>query len=299
MRRRIERAPLPDSATLKRLLSERAPELADGAALVDGDAQGSTGVDLVLVDETGRPVFVDVLSGDTASLPARVFDHLEWVERNRRLFLRAYSGDGVVKAEDPVFVFVAGEFPRSIVRAVGALSGVSVKLVRAEHFLIDGEGELVLEEVPVSGGPEVSPVVVRKTGEASGGAPSGLEEAIESDSVRALLALFRSGVDGLDGRIAVSESDGGITFELEGRRLAHVTVSPGSFTVTAGERQTNPIVVSDRVSLERALNAVVSLFVREEKASPGETVSGEPKLDEGERAELASIWGSGIGGEGG
>jgi hypothetical protein len=51
------------------------------------------------------------------------------------------------------------------------------------------------------------------------------------------------------------------------------------------------------VSLERALNAVVSLFVREEQPDRAETQNGAPaSLSESEHAELAGIWGSGLSG---
>jgi hypothetical protein len=130
-----------------------------------------------------------------------------------------------------------------------------------------------------------------------GASESPARSVIESDAVRALLALFRSGVDGLDSRISVAESNGGMTFALGDRTLAEVSVSPGSFTVSPGVEAASPIVVSDRVSLERALNAVVSMFVREE-APPGGGNGGAARreLPEEDRAELASIWGGGVGG---
>ena len=121
-------------------------------------------------------------------------------------------------------------------------------------------------------------------------------DIIQTDAVRTLLALFRSGVDGLDGRIRAVESDDVISFAVGDRPLARVAVSPGSFTVSPGDGVSNPIVVSDRVSLERALNSVVSLFVRDEAPrSGGNGDDAREALDEEERAELAGIWGVGLG----
>ncbi len=338
MKRRIEKAPLPDAASMKELVAGRAEELSPGAVLIDGDAQGATGVDVLLVGEGGRPVFVDVVSDDVESVPARVFEHLAWIEENGRLFMRAYARDGIQETEGPEIVFVAGRFPRGVMRAMPALSGARVRLVRAEHFVIDGESELMLEEVastiprfglevasatradatrdrpspsapagaetwPASAAPE-RPQGAHIAGSDHGEepdlateGPSSLEDRIESESALTLLKLFRSGVDGLDGRIVERESNGDVAFELSGRPLARVSVSPGSFTVTPGDHVANPIVVSDRVSLERALNAVVSLFVREEGPEHRARTEGEGEgLDDEERAELVGIWGNGLSG---
>lgn len=343
MKRRIEKAPLPQPAALRELIGGRADELSRGAVVIDADAQGATGVDILMVGEGGRPVFVDVVSGDAESVPARVFEHLAWIEENGRLFMRAYARDGIQEMDRPEIVFVAGGFPRGVIRALSVLGGTRVRLVRAEHFIIDGESELMLEEIAST----VEPGIVTGTGDDAGrsaghigpdadkgapmtdastavaaasasprreaslaaagsgdvetdsvlGVPVRLEDKIESEPVLTLLKLFRSGVDGLDGRVVETQSDGGVAFELAGRPLARVSVSPGSFTVTPGDRVANPIVVSDRVSLERALNSVVSLFVREE--GPEHRVAGDnvaDGLDENERAELVGIWGSGLSG---
>ncbi len=107
--------------------------------------------------------------------------------------------------------------------------------------------------------------------------------------------LFRSGVDGLDGRIATAESGDRISFSLGDRRLADVAVSPGSFTVSPGDGLITPIVVSDRVSLERALNSVVSLFVRDERTTDGGNGQGaDVELTDDERSVLSDIWGAGV-----
>ncbi|MFH1501534.1 MAG: hypothetical protein ABIG03_00670 [Candidatus Eisenbacteria bacterium] len=334
MKRRIERAPLPDVATMRGLVAEQASELSDGAVVIDSDAQGSTGVDLLLVDQAGRPVFVDVVTGASDGILAGVFEHLAWIDENRRLFLRAYGRDGVSDDGPPSIVFVAEHFPRGVLQALPNLAGVDVRLVAAEYLIIDGEGELLLEEVAStsvdSGGsvrgrvhsPSASATAaVPVAAPASAAAPADtqahtlpasavppavapaaphsarLEDRIESESVQGLLKLFKSGVDGLDGRIAETELNGGVAFEFQGRRLAAVSVSPGSFTVTPGDHVGNPIVVSDRVSLERALNAVVSLFVREgQPGFDGGASSAEDALDEAERSELVGIWGTGLAG---
>lgn len=296
MNAKLKRTALPEGAKLRRLLAERAGELVEGAKLVDADAQGHSGVDLLLADEAGRPVFVDVVGGSGRDIPTRVFDHINWLERNRRLFARAYAGAGIVNAEEPRFVFVAGDFPPPAVRAVGAFEGVSVRLVRAESFLIDEEPALLLEAVPQ--GPrrqgQRRPAGHREGGD--GGGPRGRAVEIQSEEVRALLALFKSGVDGLDGRVCERQANGGIAFDLDGRTLAFISVSPVSFTVSPGDRLANPIVVSDRVSLERAMNAVVSLFVREHVGGPdGGAAEGEVvELSEEERASLAAVWEGGI-----
>ncbi len=312
MKRRIEKAPLPRPAALRELIGGRADELSRGAVVIDADAQGATGVDILMVGEGGRPVFVDVVSGDAESVPARVFEHLAWIEENGRLFMRAYARDGIQEMDRPEIVFVAGGFPRGVLRALSVLSGMRVRLVRAEHFIIDGESELMLEEVASTDDPageaaasasprREAPLAAAGSGAVETdsvlGVPVRLKDEIESESVLTLLKLFRSGVDGLDGRVVETQSDGGVAFELAGRPLARVSVSPGSFTVTPGDHVANPIVVSDRVSLERALNSVVSLFVREE--GPEHGVAGDSAadgLDENERAELVGIWGSGLSG---
>jgi hypothetical protein len=295
MNTKLKRTTLPEGAKLRRLLAERAGELVEGAKLVDPDAQGQTGVDLLLADEAGRPVFVDVVAGG-GDVPTRIFEHTDWLERNRRLFARAYANAGVVKPEEPRFVFVAEGFPPAAARAVGALDGVSVKLVRAESFLVDGQLELLLEDVRHAPRRQGERPPARADDGGGGAGKPGRVAEIQSEEVRTLLALFKSGVDGLDGRVRERQANGGIAFDLDGRTLAFVSVSPVSFTVSPGDRLANPIVVSDRVSLERAMNAVVSLFVREEAGAPGG--SGEEPaavdLSEEERAKLAAVWGGGI-----
>jgi hypothetical protein len=295
MTTRIERIQLPESAQLRRALVARADSVHPGARVVDADVQGPTGVDLLLVDDDGRPVFVDVVLDSAGEVPTRIFDHTRWYKQNRRLFLKAYTNDGVVRIEDPVFVFVASRFPASVVEVVRAMPDVPVRLVRAEYFLIDGAAEVLLEDVTPSVQKRISASVARRTDDMSAGGESTPRDIIESDAVRTLLALFRSGVDGLDGRIATTESDEGISFRMGDRRLADVAVSPGSFTVSPGDGLINPIVVSDRVSLERALNSVVSLFVRDERPRDGGNGQGsDVELADDERLVLSDIWGVGV-----
>ncbi len=295
MTTRIERIQLPESAQLRRALVARADSVHSGARVVDADIQGPTGVDLLLVDDDGRPVFVDVVLDSAGEVPTRIFDHTRWYEQNRRLFLKAYTNDGVVRIEDPVFVFVASRFPASVLEVVRAMPDVPVRLVRAEYFLIDGTAEVLLEDVTPSAQERISTSVARRTDDMSAGSEAAPRDIIESAAVRTLLALFRSGVDGLDGRIATTESDEGISFRMGDRRLADVAVSPGSFTVSPGDGLINPIVVSDRVSLERALNSVVSLFVREERPSDGGNGRGsDVKLADGEESVLSEVWGAGV-----
>jgi len=339
MKRRIERAPLPDSTTLRGLLGAVPSGVREGAVLVDGDARGASGFDLLMVDGAGRPLLVDIVTERPEAATARVFEHLAWLDENERLFFRAYGADGLREGGRPEIVFIAGAFPEGVVRSLPALADTAVRLVRAEYLLIDGEGELLLEEVAATEAarePDSSQRVAateEHTGEADAdsavgeelapappsadaldvesvaagrqmdaGEPGGgsrlsscLEDRIESDVVGGLLRLFRSGVDGLDARIVEEESNGGISYVLEGRTLARLSASAGSFTVTPGDRSANPIVVSDRVSLERALNAVVSLFVREEQSAPSAYAGDEP-VDESEREELLGIWGGGVSG---
>ncbi len=295
MTARIERIQLPESAQLRRALAARADSLHPGARVVDADVRGPTGVDLLLVDDDGRPVFVDVVLDSAGEVPTRIFDHTRWYEQNRRLFLKAYTNDGVVRIEDPVFVFVASRFPASVLEVVRAMPDVPVRLVRAEYFLIDGAAEVLLEDMTPSVQERISTSVARRTDDVSAGGESTPRDIIESDAVRTLLALFTSGVDGLDGRIATTESDEGISFRMGDRRLADVAVSPGSFTVSPGDGLINPIVVSDRVSLERALNSVVSLFVREERPRDGGNGQGsDVELADDERLVLSDIWGVGV-----
>jgi hypothetical protein len=261
--------------------------------VADADVQGPTGVDLLLVDDDGRPVFVDIVLESAGEVPTRIFDHTRWFEQNRRLLLKAYAEEGVVRIENPVFVFVGSRFPASVLAAVAAMSGIQVRLVRAESFLIDGAAEILLEDVTPSASKAVSTPVARRADEMSGGEAKS-RMVIESETVRALLALFRSGVDGLDGRIIVREASDRISFAVGGRGLAEVVLSPGSFTVSPGDGLVNPIVVSDRVSLERALNAVVSLFVREERSGDGGNGrGGAADLADDEREALAEIWAGG------
>ena len=295
MATRIERIQLPESAQLRRVLVARADSVHPGARVVDADVQGPTGVDLLFVDDDGRPVFVDVVLDSAGEVPTRIFDHTRWYEQNRRLFLKAYTNDGVVRIEDPVFVFVASRFPASVLEVVRAMPDVPVRLVRAEYFLIDGAAEVLLEDMTPSVQERISTSVARRTDDVSAGGESTPRDIIESDAVRTLLALFTSGVDGLDGRIATTESDEGISFRMGDRRLADVAVSPGSFTVSPGDGLINPIVVSDRVSLERALNSVVSLFVREERPRDGGNGQGsDVELADDERLVLSDIWGVGV-----
>jgi hypothetical protein len=251
-------------------------------------------VDLLLVDDDGRPVFVDVVLDGHAAVPTRVFEHTRWFEQNRRLFLKAYTADGVVRVEDPLVVFVSSAFPDAVRAAVGALVCPPVRLVRAEYFLIDGAAELLLEDVTPPGGERVSTAVARRTDDMTARDAAG-RNAIESDALRALLALFTSGVDGLDGRITTVETGDRISMRLGERRLAEVMLSPASFTVHPGDATANPMVVSDRVSLERALNAVVSLFVREETTGGGGNGRGSSAdISDEERRALAEIWGGGV-----
>ena len=295
MAARIERIPTPEPPQFRRALTGRADALHPGARMVDSDVQGPTGVDLLLVDDEGRPVFVDVLLNGAGAIPTRVFDHTRWFEENRRLLLRAYASEGVVRIEDPVFVFVGSRFPASVLSAVGSMPEVPVRLVRAEFFLIDGAAEVLLEDVTPSPADRVSAEVARRTSDMPS-AESDPRDVIESKAVRALLALFRSGVDGLDGRVAARDLDDRIRFTIGDQRLAEVVVSPGSFTVSPGDGLGNPIVVSDRVSLERALNSVVSMFVRDGRpGGGGNGQGGGVELSDDERAALSEIWdGSGI-----
>jgi hypothetical protein len=292
MASRIERIKLPEPAQLRRVLVERADGLLAGARAVDDDVQGPSGVDLLLVDTAGRPVFVDIVAEGAGEVPTRIFDHSRWFELNRRLFLKAYTNDGVVRIEEPVFVFVASRFPASTLDVVRAMPGVPVRLVRAEYFLIDGTAEVLLEDVTPEVLSPITTTVARRTSDMPDRGEVGPQSVIESDAVRTLLTLFRSGVDGLDGRIAADEGEDRISFRIGARTLADVVVSPGSFTVSPGDGLVNPIVVSDRVSLERALNSVVSLFVREERPTDGGNGKGsEAELDDEERTVLSDIWG--------
>lgn len=301
MTRRLERRPMPDAPHLRRMLSEMAGELCAGGRLVDSDARGPTGVDLVMADEDGRPLFVDLVTEGDRSIPVRAAEHRKWFEENARLFLRAYSRDGVVRTEEPVFVFVSADFAPLVEEVVSALDGLTIRLLRAECYSVEGESELLLEDVTPSAQSEPRRQSVAGESERSR-AEARCEDRIESQRVRELLRLFTSGVDGLDGRVEASESADRIRFSAGGRALADVSVSQGSFTVAPGDRLVNPIVVSDRVSLERALNAVVSFFVREEASVPAAAgtrenagqAGEEPALDEEERAELAAIWGGGV-----
>jgi hypothetical protein len=288
----LERSSLPDLAHLRRLLTDETERICEDAELVDADAQGPSGIDLVLADADGRPVLVDIVGDEVFAIPSRIFDHLRWLEENRRLFLRAYARDGVVKAEAPILAFVARDYPTSVLMAVGAVKGVSVRLLRAEYFLVDGAGRLAVEEVEARPCAAIAPTIARRAMEIVSSVAPAFDDLIESGTVRALFSLFRSGVDGLDGRIRTRAANGGIVFELGGRTLAAVNASPGSFTVATGDPVVNPIVVSDRVSLERALNAVVSLFVREEDPLSGGVVGpgAAADLEEDERVELATIW---------
>jgi hypothetical protein len=299
--RRIERVPLPEPAQLRSLICSAADQIHVGARVVDADAQGLSGVDIIMTDESGSAVLVDIISDGIRTIPTRIYEHLNWLAENRRLFLRAYSGDGLVGADAPLFVFVAPAFPSSVVRAVSWMPDVCVQLVRAEQLLVDGDPELLLEKIEPKRTDSVSTAVARRAPELNGGAESRLEGRIESEAVRTLFTLFRSGVDGLDGRISADEANGGFQFVLDGTRLATVAVSPGSFTVSTGDPVTNPIVVSDRVSLERALNAVISFFVREGRVCPADHDgdSGASELTRDEQAELRRIWDEGISGEAG
>ncbi len=425
MDRRIERSSLPGLPTLRELLGERVSQIYEGASLVDGDAQGPTGVDMIIAGDGGRPVFVDIVLERPLEGPTLIFDHLDWFDRNRKLFLKAYAAEGVSDAAVPAFVFVAGEFPTGVVSAVGAMEGVDTRLIRVEYVLVDGAGEILLEDVTSTRGTRAAPIVMKprlggddeggstsdgggsrdavetgrvlvsepvlatgdetavgrastplapRIGDAAGSAlpsdeapvpavsgsegadepheprhteergaesqepphaeeraaesqePPQIEERadepqepphrerraaepeaeldgpgeplgdpadlLESERVRSFLSLLRAGVDGLDSRIVELEEDGTLVFELVGEPLARVAVSPGSFTVTTGDRKENPVVVTDRVSLERALNSVVSYFVREDR--PHEPAEERPAtgtgLSEEERSELGKIW---------
>ncbi len=293
MSRRIERLHTVEPGELRRLACAAAEQIREGATIVDDDAQGPTGIDLILAGEDGSPVLVDIVGGDANAVPTRLFEHVEWMEANARLFQRAYAGSGLVRVEHPVFVFVAPEFPEAVTRAVSAVEDVSVELVRATPFLVDSKPELLLERVEYQPRTTTSRAVTRRTQELDTESRSSFESKIESEGVRSLFSLFKSGVDGLDGRIAAVEHAGGVVFELDGHRLAAVGVSPGSFTVATGDPSLNPIVVSDRISLERALNAVISFFVREGQGSGnGEDVATDEAGQE--RGELRRIWGDGI-----
>ncbi|MCK4513304.1 hypothetical protein KAW64_16265 [bacterium] len=304
--RRIEKAALPEPGELRRLICSAADQIHAGGTVVDPDAQGLSGVDIIMTDEDGSAILVDLIFDGVRAVPTRVHEHLDWLAENQRLFLKAYSGDGLVSADAPVLVFVAPEFPSTVVRAVSRISDVRVRLVRAELLLVDGEPGLLLEAIALTQSEPVSAAVTRRVPElGGGGTESSFEGRIESESVRALFTLFRSGVDGLDGRISTGEVEGALHFALDGARLATVAVSPGSFTVSTGDPVVNPIVVSDRVSLERALNAVISFFVREGRVRQasddgnGNADGGASELSRQEQAELRRIWDDGIPGRAG
>jgi len=287
---RIERTELPPRKAIARAIVEQLDSFGEGVRLVDDDARGPSGVDVVLADGEGRAFLLDVVVGQEREVPVRAADHRAWLASTGRLFMKAYGRDGVVGSDDPIVAFICGELAQSVVEAVSAMADENVRLYVAEAFRVDGEDAISLRDVTprvvprVASAPSEMDVPEREAGGDGEPAPGG----IRSESVRGLFELFRSGVDGLDGRIEASEEDDSMEFTLMKRPLAHVDWSPDSFTVTVGKGRSNPIVVSDRVSLERALNAVVSYFVREEEPSaPGlsEDVSEE------ERAELAAVWG--------
>jgi hypothetical protein len=279
---RIKRRPLPGHKALVRAVSENLDAFGEGARLVDDDARGASGVDVVVADGEGRPVLVDVVVGVERELPTRLHEHRAWLESSGRLFMKAYGREGVSRLEEPGFVFVVGEMPAAVSSALASSMDGPVRVLRAEAFTIDGEDVVSFEDV--------SPEIDELSTDAEERVSADSEEDVvprSSDAAIALFDLFESGVDGLDGRIEQSEDEEGVVFSLSGRRLARVTWSPESFTVTVGEGRSNPIVVSDRVSLERALNAVVSYFVREEEpARAGDAAS----ISEDERAELAAVW---------
>ena len=303
--RRIEKTALPEPGELRRLICSEADQIHAGGKIVDPDAQGLSGVDIIMTDEDGSAILVDLISDGVRMVPTLVHEHLDWLAENQRLFLKAYSGDGLVSADAPILIFVAPQFPSTVVRAVSRMSDVRVRLVRAEQLLVDGEPGLLLEAIALVQSDPVSAAITRRVPELGGGTESSFEDRIESESVRTLFTLFRSGVDGLDGRMATGEVDGALHFTLEGARLATVAVSPGSFTVSTGDPVVNPIVVSDRVSLERALNTVISFFVREGRVRQvgddgnGGTGGGASELSREEQAELRRIWDDGIPGRAG
>ncbi len=294
MSKRIERLHTVEPAELRRLTCAAADDILEGATVVDDDAQGPSGIDLILVDDSGSPVLVDIVADDGAAIPSRVYEHTEWMEANARLFQRAYAASGVVRVEHPRIVFVARSFPDAVVRAVANLSDASVELVRATALLVDGRPELLLDRVEYVRHQMTSRPVARRAAELRRAGDSGFEDRIDAEPVRALFSLFKSGVDGLDGNISARDANGGLVFELQGKQLAAVGLSPGSFTVATGDPSLNPIVVSDRGSLERALNAVISFFVREERVRAADGADGGGPTQSAEREELRRIWGDGI-----
>ncbi len=264
--------------------------------MVDADAQGPTGIDMVLADDAGRPILVDIVLDAPTEIPTRVFDHLEWLEQTRRLFLRAYSRDGVVKTEEPVLVFMAEVFSPAVMKAVSCCPDAEIRLIKVEHFVIDGIGEVCCEEV--SRARDAAP-------EPGRGAENERDRRRlrvrlrRQDRVRRRPRALRA-LQVRHRRPRRQHLHQGLErrhlFELGQRPLAVVSTSPGSFTVSLGDPVANPIVVSDRVSLERALNAVVSSFVREGEGAGSDDGNGHAtSLDDGTTAELARIWGGGVG----
>jgi hypothetical protein len=149
-----------DPDLLKRLLDRPGAVRFDFGAvrLVDGNVVEPDGVDAILCDDAGNPVLLEILQGNTETIPYRIFHHLDWLQGRSRLFLRAYLHSGILQADDPLFIFLAPSFPAVVIRAVGLIESVRVRLITARTGRIAGAPGLLLRDVPPNSSGTVSSI---------------------------------------------------------------------------------------------------------------------------------------------
>ncbi len=136
-----------DSARLKKLILSNLDLLFAGGRLVDEHPGEPDGIDLILADASGNPVFIHFLETLPEIIPYRILHLLSWLEQNEILFRKAYSRDGIHRTAGPTFIFFAPSFPQVVVDAIVALGKARIRLFAMRPVRLNGRpGYLVVQE---------------------------------------------------------------------------------------------------------------------------------------------------------
>lgn len=151
----VRQSGLVDRDRVERLLRRQAHQLCHGTRIVDDKAQDVCGADMVLAEAAGNPVFLNILWRDPLQMPFKMLDHLARLARRPGLFLRAYGREGIMRLDDPLFIFVLPSYPAELLKAVAGIKWARVRLYHAQPVVLDGTKGVLLMQ-PQNGVPATS-----------------------------------------------------------------------------------------------------------------------------------------------